>query len=180
MPVCATDCTDQLGTLNFGCKPTIYNGEITRIYLAEIGKPISDASDPAAWAARIDNTGVATDYILEFIVTGEKPAPESTEERLAGGFIVSGKKDHTVPFTIHDMTAENYAWAKQNECGGKYLAYYGTEDCLFGGEDDVSDGIEVSIKMDPIVPLSNKEFKSFTGEMKWEGYTPCMIPNVIA
>lgn len=166
LPTCPTGCGDNLPPVDFDeCAPEINEGRIDKIYLTNVGNPLTDWTDPLEWQARLDNTAPASDSIITLFVTGEKPAPTANEQEISLGRTIVASKSHAVNFNADETNAVNHEFIRQNECSGQYLMWYETSSgLLFGG----TEGIKVSLTADMIIPTSNEELITFEGSASWK------------
>jgi hypothetical protein len=167
---CPTDCTGALLDVSFNeCAPEVHFGEIEKIFLwvDSITPPFVD--EPAynnilVWNAYLSNTGVDIHNIRTLTVIGEQPEPEQTETPISGDRIVVGYKKFTVPFEIDETNDDNYEFIFGSECNGKYKANYLTADgVLYGGYE----GLDVSLKLNQVIPKSRQEIVKIMGKMTW-------------
>lgn len=166
LPTCPTGCGDNLPPVDFDeCAPEINEGRIDKIYLTNVGNPLTNWTDPLEWNGRLDNAAPASDSIITLIVTGEKPAPTVNEQEISLGRKIVASKTHIVNFSADETNAINHEFIRQNECSGQYLMWYETSGgLLFGG----TEGIEVSLTADMIIPLSDEELITFDGKAEWK------------
>lgn len=162
-PICPTDCSALLASVKFNdCAPTIVASEIKRIF---IGKADADAFTDVAvateWTTRLAET---TGDLRELIVIGDKPAPASVVKDISNARKHIVGKDHTVNFTIDDVTPENYEFMRSTECGGKYKIWYETHGgFIYGG----NEGINASIVMDDVLNRGLDEIETIAGVATW-------------
>lgn len=166
LPTCPTGCGDNLPPVDFDeCAPEINEGRIDKIYLTNVGNPLVDWTDPVEWTGRLDNAAPNSDSIITLTVTGEKPAPSVNEQEISLGRKIVASKTHVVNFSVDETNAVNHEFVRQNECSGQYLMWYETSGGkLFGG----TEGIEVSVTLDMIIPLSDEELITFDGKAEWK------------
>ncbi len=173
---CADDCADPIPVVEFDvCNPEVNFGEIDAIFITNVGNPLTDETDAAEWATRMAAVGATK--ITELHVVGEKPAPEETEVVISRNIAVTGAKTHTVPFEIHQTNKTNYEFMRSFECPRKVLVWYRTAGgLLYGG----ASGIEVTIKMNEVIPKNRKDLIMFVGNMKWDAkFHPCRTTSPI-
>jgi hypothetical protein len=176
---CPDFCTVSVPVVEFSvCSPVVRAGEISKMYIANPEEPISDWTDPAAWAARIDNSGTATTDIRELTVIGDMVAPESTVTKISAGRTSQGLKARTVNFEIDDTSFANIDAGRQFDCGGTFLFWFETySGQLIGGPD----GILGTINMDYIIPRERTEITKLIGTVKWDDKIgPMVIDSPIA
>ena len=171
MPECPTDCTGVLESVSFNeCAPEVHFGEIAKLYLwvDSATPPFASQAEydsAAHWATHLDPTGTEIDDIREFIVIGEQPEPEQTETAISGDRTVVGYKKFTLNLEIDETNETNYNFLLGSECNGAYKANYETADgILYGGYL----GIDVSIKMNQVIPRSRQEVVKIMVKVTWQ------------
>ena len=179
LPDCPTDCTDVLESVLFDeCAPEVHFGEIARVYLW-----VDSATPPFASQANYDSSahwaGVIYDYVedtpptigevLQLTVIGEKPEPESTETAISGDRIVTSPEKHTMNFEIDETNEVNYNFLMSSKCNGKFKANYETADgIIYGGYL----GLDVSLKINEVIPRGRQEVVKYMGQMTWTAEFP--------
>lgn len=170
LPVCPTTCEGPLGEYSFSeCAPEVHFGEITKIYLwTESATPPfasqAEYDSIAHWNTHLDNSGSDVTDIRYLTVIGEMPEPEQTETPISGDRTVVGYKKFTIPFEIDETNDVNYAAIFDAECNGKYKANFETADgIVYGGYQ----GIDVSVRMNQVIPKSRQETVKIMGKMSW-------------
>lgn len=166
IPVCPTDCGDNLPPVEFDeCAPEIHDGRIDKIYLTNKSNPLVDWTSAAEWNGRLDNTAPLADSIITLHVIGDKPEPAEEEQEISLGRKIVGKKVHILNYAIDETNATNHEWLRQNECGGQYLMWYETSGgLLYGG----TEGIEISLTSNMIIPESDTELITYAGKAEWK------------
>lgn len=173
---CANDCSDPIPAVSFDlCNPEVNFGEIDAIFVTNVGNPLTDETSLVEWTARL--AAIDDTKITELQVVGEKPAPEETEVVIARNISVTGAKTHTVNFEIHQTNKINYEFMRSFECARKVLIWYRTAGgLLYGGPS----GIEVTLKMNQVIPKNRKELIMFVGSLKWDAkFHPCQANSPI-
>lgn len=173
---CSDACDDNLPAVDFTiCAPEVNSGEIDAIFLTNIGNSLTDENSLVEWTGRL----AATDdtKIIELHVIGDKPAATENEIVISRNTIVSGNKDHVINIEIQQTNHTNYEFMRSMECGRKVLGWYRTSGGkLYGGKD----GIEMTVRLNHIIPKSNKEITIFAGTAKWSAkFHPCETDSVI-
>jgi len=171
LPECPTDCTGVLESVSFNeCAPEVHFGEIAKLYLwvDSATPPFASQAEydsAAHWATHLDPTGTEIVAIREFIVIGEQPEPEQTEIAISGDRRVVGYKKFTLNLEIDETNETNYNFLLGSECNGAYKANYETADgILYGGYL----GIDVSIKMNQVIPRSRQEVVKIMVKVTWQ------------
>jgi hypothetical protein len=171
LPTCSPGCDNTLPVFLFDdCSPELNAGNITWLYTTNRGNPLTDWTDEAEWAARIDNDSTDSAAIRRIRVIGSKPAPDKPETVISGDRTYYGKASHVIDFRADETNAINHEALRQMECGQDILLWYETIGGLrWGG----NEGIEASIKLDEVIPESSSEFINFVGQAKWKAkFTP--------
>jgi hypothetical protein len=167
LPVCPTDCSGSLESVLFDeCAPEIHYGEIAKIYVSRADSAdFANVEDLAEWTGRLDDTGVDPDDIRTLIVIGELPEPEQTEIAISGDRQIVGYKTFTLTFDIDETNDVNYNFLLNTECNLKYKFWFETADgLLYGG----NEGIEATIKLNPVIPRGRADVAKFMGTAKWK------------
>ena len=165
-PLCPTDCDQALGTVLFDdCAPNINPSEIQRLFVSKgNAEPFTDWKQASEWTTRIAQTGTNADAIRELTVIGDKPVPSPITKDISGGRKYTVGKDHTLNFTVDDVSDENYEFMRSTECGGKYRLWYETKGgYIYGG----NDGIKVTIVMDDVLNRGADEIETLNGVVTW-------------
>lgn len=171
LPTCPEDCSATLPEVLFSdCAPELNGGNITYLYITNVGNPLTDWLNLAEWAARIDNDSVDSAAIRQLRVIGSKPAPDKPETIISGDRINYGLASHTLEVRSDETNAINQEALRSLECGGQFLVWYETIGGLrWGG----NEGILATVKLDEVIPESSSEFITFTGQVKWKAkFTP--------
>jgi len=184
--ICPDDCSNYLAEFGFNdCAPEWNRGEIQKIYLFGIGYPIvaDPINDPggfiAEMAARVSNTSAAANAIRELTVLGEKPEAETNMIKMSNNREIVTSKKHTVPFKIDEMSQANRDAMRQLECGNKFLMMFENGDLLWGGSENIGDGIEGSFIANLIIPPDRSALSYYQCSFVWEDkYHPhsCVNP----
>lgn len=174
-PTCPDDCTSMLTDWQFDeCSPIWNPGEISTIYLFNIGYPVaaSPRNNPAGFiaemAARVSNTAAAANAIRQLTVIGEKPEPEMVEIKLSGDRTITAYKRHTVIAEIDEFNETNREAMRYLECGNQFLMMYENGSLIYGGSDNIEDGIECSIIATEIIPKDRTDICRIRLTIKWE------------
>ena len=144
-PLCPNDCDQALGTVLFDeCAPNINPSEIQRVFISKgNAAPFNNWAQAQEWTDRI--------------------AASVTKDISNGRKYVVGK-DHTLNFTIDDVSDENYEFMRSTECGGKYRLWYETKGgYMYGG----NEGIKASIVMDDVLNRGVDEIETLNGVATW-------------
>ena len=175
---CSTDCEDQLPAVLFDiCAPEVHFGQISKVYMTNIGNPLLDETDAAEWATRMALLVTDPTRIIELSVIGDKPAAEANILEISRGRKVAGLKNHTINVRIDETNQINYEMMRKFECGKGILFWYETyEGILYGG----NVGIEGSLLMNHIIPESAQDLETFSGTLTWKSkFHPCRTVSPI-
>lgn len=178
LPPCTGACTGSVADVSFvDCAPATHYGEISKLYIVDADFPgFVDVSDIAEWAGKYGESGDGLIRILTVI--GDLPEPETTEIPRSGDRVVSGFKTFNLSFTIDETNDINYAFLRTLEqCPGKFIMWFETSDGLFFGGDK---GIDVSIKLNMVIPRERTALLTFVGKATWKALTsPCRIEESV-
>jgi len=176
---CPTDCSAILPTVSFSaCAPALLQAQVSVIYLANDGYPMTDWTDPAEWASRIDNISTNANAIRELTVMGTIGAPSQTEKKISGQRRIFSPQEFTLTATVDDNSDTNYEAARATGCNRQYRMWYGTlGGKLYGG----NTGILVNWRGWEEIPESDDEYAILKLEMKWKlQLAPLRIDNPMA
>jgi len=174
--VCPTDCENYLAPVDFSlCDPDVDFGEIERIYVTARGAGLTDWTDAAEWAARLDNdTEDDNTKIRTLFVRGDQPPAESNEVEISLCRIVYSEKDFTLNLDIDETSVINNDFMRYIECNDLYTIWYQAGKYLYGG----TDGIDVNIGLNNNIPRGCNELNLITGTVKWQAkHSPEKIIN---
>lgn len=163
---CPTDCTFAVPVWSFSeCNPAVLEGQITDIFVANIGNPLNDWTNVAEWAARVSNTDPSASAIRHLTVIGDQPAPEVQQKVISHKRTITITKKRTINIKIDDNTDINYNAMRTLECGGSFLIWYLTNaGKLYGG----NSGIKASIDLSEVIPEATEENTLLQGTIKWD------------
>jgi hypothetical protein len=140
-PTCAENCDFTLPVVQFDdCAPEVVYSEIRRIFLAKkAAAPFSNWLNATEWLARMSQTSTTgNDYIRPLTVIGDKPAAADVVKEISNGRRVVIGKDHTINFSIDDVSQANYDFMRGLECGGEFRLWYETEGgFIYGGNEGI-------------------------------------------
>lgn len=166
VPTCPTSCAASLPPVEFDeCNPETNGAQVAKVYMTNIGFPLTNWNDPLEWQGRLDNTAPNNDSIITLHVVGSKPVPTSNEKDISLGRKVTGAKTHVLTVKVDETNITNHEFLRQNECGGNYLIWYETLDGkLYGG----TEGIEAALLLDMNIAESSDELTIFEGKFEWK------------
>jgi hypothetical protein len=175
LPDCPTTCGGSVADVSFNeCAPETHYGEVSKLYIVDANFPgFVNAGDLAEWTPLTSDT--EDGHIRTLTVIGDLPEAETTEIPLSGDRVVYGFKTFNLNFTIDETNETNYAFLKTLECPGKVIIWFETSDgLLFGGDT----GIEVSIKINMVIPRERTALLTFVGKATWKALTsPCRVDS---
>ncbi|WP_294892023.1 hypothetical protein, partial [Sulfuricurvum sp. MLSB] len=96
-------------------------------------------------AARVSNTSAAATAIRSLTVIGEKAEPETNMIKMSNNREIVTSKKHQIVFDIDELSQENMDAMRQAECGNSFLIMFEAGDRLYGGSDNIGDGIQGSL-----------------------------------
>lgn len=165
-PICPENCDTPLEEVLFNdCAPEIILSEIKRVLISKANATaFTDWKLAAEWTERISAAGVEPDAIRSLTVIGDKPAPANVTKDVSNKRKITIGKDHTLNFTVDDVSDENYEFMRSTECGGKFRMWYETHGGkLYGG----NEGILVDIVMDDVLNRGVDEIETLAGVATW-------------
>lgn len=172
---CPEGCEAELPEVSFDlCNPDVHFGQISDLFLTNVGYPLTDENDPTEWAARLALINTNPAKIVQLFGIGDKPAAEGSDIEISKGRKVSGPKNHTVNFTIDEVSDPNYNMMRTFECNKSVLVWYKTfEGKLYGGRYGVKTS-GASIKFNHVIPQSASELETLVGTVSWKNkFHPC-------
>lgn len=172
---CEEGCETVLPEVSFDlCNPDVHFGQISDVFITNIGNPLTDETDPLEWAARLALDQSNPAKIIQLQGIGDKPAAEANVIEISKGRKVSGNKNHTVNFRIDEVSDKNYEMMRKFECNKSVLAWYKTyEGKLYGGRFGVHSA-GVSIAFNHVIPENAAELETLPGTLTWKSkFHPC-------
>lgn len=169
---CEDSCSSALPEVEFNlCNPKFTFGQVSDVFITNIGNPLTDETDPSEWQTRLDLTQSNPSKIIRLLGIGDKPAAESQETEASYGRTAYGTKTHSVNFRIDEVTDTNYEMMRKFECNRTVLMWYKTfEGKIYGG----ATGIKATLKFDHVIPENSSELETLTGVIKWKSkFHPC-------
>lgn len=170
-PTCPTNCDFDLPVVNFSdCSPSVVYSEIRRIFIAKkSAAPFANWLNPTEWIARLSQTATGDDAIRALTVIGDKPAGAPVSKAISNGRTIVVGKDHTVNFTIDDVTPENYEFMRVIECGGQgYKLWYETSGgFMYGGNDGIIGVNGLGLDMNDVLNRGLDEIETINGVATW-------------
>jgi len=150
--------------------PIIGFGQITDIFITEVGNPLADLLQPTL-DARVDNAASVGAEMRKLTVIGDKPAPESSETKISHFRTIHGPRQHTINFRVDETDDTNYNFVRGLIANNvrTVLAWYVVHKKKFHGG---LEGIECSIKADFVTPESEEELETIVGTLTFTGNYP--------
>lgn len=166
-PTCSASCDADLPVTNFSdCNPEALFSEIQRVFIAKSSAaPFTNWAAAAEWTTRLSQTSVVgNDYIRPLTVIGDKPAAASVSKDISNGRKVVIGKDHTINFTVDDVSQENYEFMRALECGGQFRIWYETAGGkMYGG----NEGILINVDANLVDNRGREETETINGVITW-------------
>lgn len=175
---CPENCEAALPEVLFNiCNPEVHSGNIARIFVTNIGNPLSNWEDDTEWTARMALLAANPAKIWAWNVNAEKPEPETNVVEISRGRKINGQKTHTIPGEIDETNQTNYDALREYECGRQILFWYETLDgMLYGG----NDGIIANLQINEVIPKSANEITMFPFVFDWKAkHHPCRTISVV-
>lgn len=163
-PTCSNGCEEALPVFKFDdCQPEVYFSEIQRIFIGKKSIPaFTNWKAAGEWLTRMASTG--DDRIVVLTVIGDKPAGASVVKDISNGRKVTIGKDHTLNWTIDDVSDENYEAMRAMECGGQYKFWWETQGGkMYGG----NEGVEGRTDVNNVQGRGRDEIETIVGSFTW-------------
>lgn len=170
--VCEEGCGIALPPTKFNiCNPEGAFGQISELFITNIGYPLVDENDINEWLARMSLPANDPAKIWRILVIGDKPASESTEIEMSYGRLAYGTENHSLNIRVDEVNQENYDFARGFDCNKRvkiwYKAYNGD---AYGGPK----GIDVSMKFKHVIPEGTTDLQTLVSTPKWKAkIAPC-------
>ena len=176
--VCPTGCLDDVPAISMDeCNPAVDHSEIDKLYITQIDEGLTDWTDAAEWASRIDNSGTDTDDIREWWVSGEMPDPERNITEIDNDREVAGRMKFQQTIQVFETNTTNYDAVRFIQCDTRFLIWYSSGEYLYGG----TDGIEVSIIASHQITKGSREINVIQLLISWEAdHNPERIDNPLS
>ena len=172
---CPTGCENDVPVISMDeCNPAVDFSEIDKLYITAIDQGLSDWTDLAEWASRIDNSGAGIGDIREWWVSGEMPDPERNITEIDNDREVSSRMKFMQTIQVYETNTINYDAVRFIQCGTRFLLWYSSGEYLYGG----TGGIEVSIIASHQITKGSRETKIIQLIVSWEAdHNPERIDN---
>lgn len=184
MSVETIDCTElgcdsELFPVAFDpCATSYAYNQIQTIYLANVGNPLIDWTNPAEWASRINDTSTDADAIRELVLVGSLEVEEGEQIPVAQNGFAYGKQTFTLTGQIFDNNNTNYTWMRSTGCNKPFLMWFKTTDGLhlYGGPNGVlSTGVIIKGR-EPITD-DRESFRTLEVVASWQSQLPPLRIN---
>lgn len=166
------NCSVALPDVEFDiCRPKFYFGQISDIFLTNIGVPFGDINLAQEWSNRLSGEGHLPGKIIRILGIGDKPAAEGVQIEASYGRFVTGIKTHTINFKVDEVSAKNYQMMRHFECNRFCLMWYKTYNgMIYGG----NEGVRASISFNHVIPENSSDLETLVGTLKWKAkHHPC-------
>ncbi len=177
MAVCSTVLPSANADL---CSPNTNYGQISTLLFTRLGDGLTDWTDDAEWAGRIDNDAAlaappALAAIRQLFGIGALDAPDRPEIEISKRRRVFGDPEFTMSFEVDDTGDINWNnFMKGLPAGGQvYSVWFGTEQRLFGGDE----GLTATLVANPSIPQSKDELMKIIITVTWTGTIPEVVDN---
>lgn len=177
--VCPNDCTSTLPVFDFSeCAPELLQAQVSDLYLANDGYPLTNWEDPAEWATRISNSSANSNAIRHLTVIGSVADPTVTEKAISHRRRIYSPQEFVISGNIDDNSDENYDAARASGCNRQYRMWYATlGGKLYGG----NTGTLVNVRMWESIVEDENEYAVIKFELKWKAqFAPLRISNPMA
>lgn len=147
------------------CEPNISASEIRRIFISVANSdPFEDWTVAGEWAVRISETSTDRNAIRPLMVIADKPLPQSQFVNLSMQRKRKVKKNHTINFTIDDVSDTNHLFIQALGLGRYFRVWYETAGgYMFGG----NSGIVVYLSADMALRRGQGEIATYDGTLEW-------------
>lgn len=170
--ICEDGCGLALPPTKFNiCSPEGQGGQVSELYVTNIGYPLTDENSASEWNTRMSLPDNDPAKIRRILVIGDKPASESTEVEMSYGRFWYGPENHSLNIRIDEVNQENYDFARAFDCNKRVKIWYKTfSGDAYGGPN----GIDVSLKFKHVIPEGQQDLQTLTAVPKWKSKIgPC-------
>lgn len=177
--VCATDCTTTLPICEFSeCAPELLQAQVSDIYLANDGYPLTNWEDAGEWASRESNSSGNANAIRHLTVIASIADPTVTEKKISHGRTVFSPQEFVITGNIDDNSDTNYDFMRATGCNRQYRTWYATlGGKLYGG----NTGTLASLRMWEVIVEDDLEYAVLRLQIKWRSsFAPLRIDNPMA
>lgn len=177
--ICATDCSSTLPIVEFSeCAPVLLQAQVSDIYLANDGYPLTDWTDLDEWTTRISNSSTDANAIRVLTVIASIADPTVTEKKISHRRTIFSPQEFTITGGIDDNSDTNYDFMRATGCNRQYRMWYATlGGKLYGG----LTGILTNLRMWETIPEPEEEYATLRLQLKWRAtFAPLRIDNPMA
>ena len=172
---CPTGCQNDVPAISMDeCNPAVDFSEVDKLYMTARSNPLSDWTDAAEWATRIDNSGTSASDIREWWVSGELPEPERTVTEIDNDREISSPMKFQMTLEVFETNTTNYDAVRFLQCGTQFLMWFSAGEYLYGS----TDGIEADVIATHLITKGNREINKLQLLVTWEAkHNPERIAN---
>lgn len=177
--VCAQNCESELLPVEFSqCAPELLQAQVSVIYIANDGYPLTNWADPSEWATRISQDSTNANAIREITIIGSLADPTVTEKKISGLRTVYSPQEFQITGRIDDNSDTNYDFSRATGCNRQYRVWYGTlGGKLYGG----NTGVIANLRMWESIAEDDQEYSVINVQLKWKAkFAPLRIDNPMA
>jgi hypothetical protein len=163
-------CDSELLPVEFDpCATQYAYNQIGTIYVANVGFPLTDWTDPVEWASRINDTSTDADAIREIPLIGTLEIEEGEQIIVPLNGFAYGKQTFNFTGNIYDNNNTNYTWIRSTGCNKPYLFWFKTVDGLhlYGSNSGVLSTGVILKGREPITD-DRESFRTFEVVASWQ------------
>ena len=181
------NCAAVLGEVDSStCKPKVRSAQVQRVFATLLdgnedfvaydgtGATSGAVDNPAAWTARMDQTGEGDGAIITLHGIGEKPLPEDQVQELPLGQERVLDRNHTLNFTVYETSDKiNTLMRKWATYGATVGIWYETsQPTLCGSGVDIKKPIRASVKPGQVIPRERSGAHVWEVTFTWKDLRP--------
>ena len=181
------NCGNVIGEVDPSlCKPKVRAAQVQRVFATLLDgnenfgpynadpDTVGVLNNPAAWSARMDQTGTATGAIITLHCIGEKPLPEDEEQELPLGQTRVLDRSHTLNFTVLETSDKINMLMRQWAAFGATVGiwYETSQPTLLGSGTAVHIPIQASIKPGQVIPRERSGAHVWEVTATWKDMKP--------
>lgn len=177
--ICATDCSSSLPVVSFSeCAPILLQAQVSDIYLANDGFPLTNWEDLNEWLGRVDNDSTDDDAIRVLTVIASIADPTVTEKKISHRRMIYSPQEFAITGRIDDNSDTNYDFMRATGCNRQYRMWYATlGGKLYGG----NEGTLTNLRMWETIVEDDLEYAVINLQLKWKAsFAPLRIDNPMA
>lgn len=172
-------CDSELQPVSFDeCNPSLKYNEISKIYIANNGQPLTNWTDAGEWAGRISDTSTAASAIRALTVKGSLEIEFGERIRISGGRFAFQPDTYSLSAQIDENNDINYTFMRGLGCNRAFRAWIETSDGdLYGG----NEGTLVVLRGREPITDDPETFRVILVEGEWQSALAALrIPSPIA